>query len=45
MKAGCGYSIQIKLNKQYFPLFKVVLTFESAPAHEILKCGHSRESF
>ena len=34
-----------EVNEQYFPLFKVVLTFESAPAHEILKCGHSHESF
>ena len=42
-------AIQIKATEQYFPvvlfimLDKVVLTFESVD--EILKCGHSNESF
>ena len=42
-------AIQMKASEQYFPvalfimLYKVVLTFESVD--EILKCGHSNESY
>ena len=42
-------TIQMKTIEQYFPvvlfimLYKVVLTFESVD--EILKCGHSYESY
>ena len=42
-------TIQMKATEQYFPvvlfimLYKVVLTFE--PVEEILKCGHSSESY
>ena len=42
-------TIQMKATEQYFPvvlflmLYKVVLAFESED--EILKCGHSNESF
>ena len=42
-------AIRMKATEQYFPvvlfimLFKVVLTFESVD--EILKCGHSNESY
>ena len=42
-------TIQMKATEQYFPvvpfitLYKVVLTFESVV--EILKCGHSNESY
>ena len=42
-------TIQMKATEQYFPvvlfimLYKVVLTFESED--EILKCGHSNESY
>ena len=42
-------TIQMKATELYFPLvlfimlYKVVLTFESVD--EILKCGHSNESY
>ena len=42
-------TIQMKATEQYFPvmlfimLYKVILTFESVD--EILKCGHSNESY
>ena len=42
-------TIQMKATEQYFPvvlfvmLYKVVLTFECVD--EILKCGHSDESY
>ena len=42
-------TIQMKATEQYFPvvlfimLYRVVLTFESVG--EILKCGHSNESY
>ena len=42
-------AIQVKVTEQCFPvvlfimLYKVVLTFESVD--EILKCGHSNESY
>ena len=42
-------SLQMKSTEEYFPivllimLYKVVLTFESVD--EILKCGHSDESY
>ena len=42
-------TIQIKTIEQYYPvvlfimLYKVVLTFD--PAHEILRCNHSNESY
>ena len=42
-------SLQMKSTAEYFPvvlfimLYKVVLTFESVD--EILKCGHSNESY
>ena len=42
-------TIQMKSDEQYFPvvlfitLYKVVLTFESVD--EILKCGHSNDSY
>ena len=42
-------TIQMKATKQYFPvvlfilLYKVALTFNSVD--EILKCGHSNESY
>ena len=42
-------AIQMKATEQYFPevlfimLCKVILTFESVD--EILKCGHSNESY
>ena len=44
-----GVTIQLKATEQYFPvvlfimLYKIVLTFESLD--EILKCGHSDESY
>ena len=44
-----GVTIQMKATEQYFPvvlfitLYKVVLTFEAVD--EILKCGHSSESY
>ena len=42
-------AIQVKATEQYFPvalfivLYKVVLTFKSVD--EIVKCGHSNESY
>ena len=42
-------TIQVKATKQYFPvvlfivLYRVILSFESVD--EILKCGHSSESY
>ena len=42
-------TIQVKTNEEYFPVvmfimsYKVILTFESVD--EILKCGHSNESY
>ena len=36
-------TIQVKAIEQYFPVYKAVLTFESA--NKILKCDHLDESY